>query len=206
MRSFFDLRHILIPAFVLFLAAPARSQQEITPACKDACLEKETTDFTQIIVADGDRLKIGILAEDITWSDDYRRAAIDVIQNHFPDKFVYAGDQSLGVLMLYISGTPVVSNGAQYVNVRLQFYSSALFLPEDAKTIFDAHLAKLGHPIRMMRGELVFAEGGHLLPPIGQGTPFELWHQLNIQTIRETVQKVLDDFSAAWDKAGEKKQ
>jgi len=97
----------------------------------------------------------------------------------------------------------VVSSGAQFVNVRLQFPSSERLLPENAKSFLDIHLAKIGDPIRVMQGDLVFAEDGVLLPPIGQ-IQFELWHQLNIQQIREAVKKVLSTFVTDWEKAGKK--
>ena len=64
--------------------------------------------------------------------------------------------------------------------------------------VSDFHVAKIGDPTRVMSGELVFAEEGILLPPIGQ-MQFELWHQLNIQKVRETVGEVLSDFAAKWE-------
>jgi hypothetical protein len=107
--------------------------------------------------------------------------------------------------MLYISGTSVVSNGAQYVDIKLQINSSEILLPENGNNIFtDTHLAKVGDPIRSMSGYLVFAEEGVLLPSIEQGTSFELWQVLRMQTIREKVHNVLAEFVANWDKAGKK--
>jgi hypothetical protein len=198
------MRLVLTLAFVFLFASPTQPQQGVTPPGKDVCLEKEISDFTRIIDADGEKPKIGFLVEHITWSDDYRRAAADVIQSQFSNNFVPAGDQTLGVLILYISGTSAVSNGAQFVNVRLQLNSSEILLPENAKSLLDIHPAKIGDPTRVMHGQLVFAEEGVLLPPMGQGMPFELWHQLNIQQIRETVKKVLSAFVADWEKAGKK--
>src|SRR6266446_1710271 len=102
---------LLILAVLLLCALATDSQQPAAApnkdACKDAILEKEISDFTRIVEADGDRLKIGFLVEHITWADDYRRVASDVIQTRFASKFVDAGDRSLGVITVYISGTPV---------------------------------------------------------------------------------------------------
>jgi hypothetical protein len=110
---------LLILAVLCLCALPTDSQQPAaTPskdACKDVCLEKEIADFTRILETDNDRLKLGILTEDITWKDEYRRAAIDIIQSEFRTKFVAAPDQSIGVPLLYISGTSAISNGAQFV-------------------------------------------------------------------------------------------
>jgi len=133
-----------ILAFVLLFASPTKPQQGVTIPNKDVCLEKEMSDFTRPILADGGRMKIGFLVEHITWSDEYRRAAADVIRNQFSSNFVVADDdQTLGVLMLYISGTSVVSNGAQYVDIKLQINSSEILLPENGNNIFtDTHLAK----------------------------------------------------------------
>jgi len=203
------MRPALILAFVLLFAWPTHPQQGVPPAgkdtCKDVCLEKEIADDTRLIFADHGRMKIGLLLEHITWFDEYRRAAIDVIQTQFPTNFVFAGnDQTLGVLVLYISGTSVVSNGAQFVNVRLQINSNEILLPEDGNSFADLHLAKVGDPIRAMDGYLVFAEEGVLLPPIEQGMPFEIWQAVRMQTIREKVHNVLAEFVASWDKAGKK--
>jgi hypothetical protein len=188
---------------LLSLSVVAHSQDS-QPPDKNACLEKELSDFTRLIFADAGRMKIGFLVEHITWSDEYRRAAADVIQNQFSSNFVPAGDRTLGVLILYISGTSVVSNGAQFVSVRLQMDSSELLLPENGDNFNDLHLAKLGDPTRAISGNLVFAEEGVLLPPIEQGMPFELWQAIRMQTIREKVQKVLSGFVANWEKAGKK--
>lgn len=187
----------------LSLCAVATSQDSQSPK-KDVCLEKEISDFTRLIFADRGRMKIGFLVEHVTWSDEYRRAAADVIQSQFPNNFVVASDQGLGVLVLYISGTSVVSNGAQFVSVRLQINSSQLLLPENGDSINDLHLAKIGDPTRSMSGNLVFAEEGVLLPPIEQGMPFELWQAVRMQTIREKVHNVLSKFVADWEKAGKK--
>jgi|SRR5690348_5729301 len=194
---------LVLPA--LLLLTPARCQDSRVPS-KDACLEKEISDSTRLIFADAGRMKIGFMVEDITWSDDYRRAAADVIQNQFSRNFVTAGGQTLGTLVLYISGTSAVSNGAQYVSVRLQIYSSEILLPENGNSLADVHLAKLGDPVRAVSGYFVFAEDGVLLPPIEPGTPFELWHQINIEQVRKKVQAVLSDFVAAWDKAGKNEE
>ena len=198
-------RTILIPVFVFLFAVPTQPEQQppTKDACKDVCLEKEIADFTRIVEADGDRLKIFILAEDLTWTDDYKRIAKDVIQTDFSDRFV-PSDSSFGVVMLYLSGTPVVSNGAQFVNVRLQINSSELFLPESWKTLADLHTAKIGDPTRLVEGWLAFSEHGTLLPPIG-GMNFELWHQINIQKVRENIKQTLSDFATKWDTAGKKK-
>jgi hypothetical protein len=190
-------------AALLSLASLAAAQQPTKDAGKDACLEKEISDFTRNIEADGDRLKIGFLIEHITWSDDYRRAASDVIQSRFPTKFVDAGDHALGLIVLYIHGTDAVSSGAQFVDVRLQLNSSEILLPENVKNFLDFYVAKIGDPTRVMSGELVFAEEGILLPPIGQ-MQFELWHQLSIQEVRKTVEKVLSDFAAKWEQTRKK--
>ncbi len=198
------MRLVLILAFVFLFASPTQPQQGVTPPSKDACLENEISDSTRLIFADGGRMKIGFLVEHITWSDDYRRAAADVIQSQFSKNFSVAGDQTLGVLILYISGTPVVSNGAQYVGVSLRINSSELLLPENGNSFADLHPAKLGDPTRAMSGQLVFAEEGVLLPPIGQGVPFELWQALRTQTIREKVHDVLSKFVAGWEEAGKK--
>lgn len=201
------MRSILLLAFVFLFASPTQLQQQATPpskdACKDLCLEKEIADFTRIFEADGDRLKLGILTEDITWHDEYRRAAIDIIQGQFPTQFVAAPDQSIGVPLLYIYGTSAVSNGAQFVNVRIEVFSDSLVIPENVKTFADYHLAKIGDPTRLVKGELVFVEHGILLPPI-EGMNFELWHQLNLQKVRENIKKTLSDFAAKWDAAGKK--
>jgi hypothetical protein len=188
---------------LLSLCAAAHSQDSKPPS-KDACLEKEVSDFTRLIFAVSGKPKIGFLVEHITWSDDYRKAATDVIQSKFSNSFALAGDQTLGTLVLYISGTSAVSNGAQYVGVRLQMNSSEILLPEDGSSFSDLHVAKLGDPTRVMSGQLVLAEDGVLLAPIEQGIPFELWHQLNIQQVRSTVEKMLTEFVAAWEKAGKK--
>jgi len=168
------MRLVLILAFASLFASPTQPEQGVTPPSKDLCLEKEIADFTRLIFADGGRMKIGFLIEHITSSDDYRRAAADVIQSQFSKNFVVAGDQTLGVLILYISGTPVVSNGAQYVGVSLQISSSELLLPENGNSFADLHPAKIGDPTRVMSGQLVFAKDGVLLPLIEQGMPFEI--------------------------------
>lgn len=191
----------LVLLMLLSSGAVAHSQDSQPPS-KDACLEKEVSDFTHLIFADGGRPKIGFLVEHITWSDDYRKAAADIIQSKFSNSFALAGDQTLGTLVLYISGTSAVSNGAQYVGVRLQIDSSEILLPENGDSFADQHLAKIGDPIRLMSGPLVLGEDGVLLAPIEQGIPFELWHQLNIQAVRGKVEQVLSDFVVKWDKAG----
>jgi|SRR6266850_632519 len=202
------MRLALILALAFLFALPSQPEQQPTPpskdACKDACLEKEIADITRILETDNDRLKLGILTEDITWHDEYRRAAIDVIQSQFPTKFVAAPDQSIGVPLLYISGTSAVSNGAQFVNVQIQVFSDLMVIPENAKTFADYHLAKIGDPTRVVKGNLVFAQNGVLLPPIEGGMNFELWHQLNLQKVRETIKKTLTDFAVKWDEAGKK--
>jgi len=33
---------------------------------------------------------------------------------------------------------------------------------------------------------------------------FELWHQLNLQKVRENIKKTLSDFAAKWDETGGK--
>jgi hypothetical protein len=72
----------------LSLCAVAHSQnpqpQNPQPPAKDACLEKEISDFTRIIFADGGRMKIGLIAEHVTWSDQYQHVAAEVIQSDFP--------------------------------------------------------------------------------------------------------------------------
>jgi hypothetical protein len=202
------LRLALILTLAFLFACPTQSEQGPTSpgkdACKDVILEKEIADFTRILETDNGRLKLGILTEDITWHDEYRRAAIDVIQRQFPTKFVAAPDQSIGVPLLYISGTSAVSNGAQFVNVQIQVFSDLMVIPENAKTFADYHLAKIGDPTRVVKGHLVFAQNGILLAPIEGGMNFELWHQLNLQKIRENIKKTLSDFEAKWDAAGTK--
>jgi hypothetical protein len=196
---------LLILAVLCLCALPTDSQQPAATPSKDACkaaiLEKEIADFTRIVDAEGDRLKIFILAEDLTWTDDYKRIAKDVIQTDFSDRFV-PSDGSLGDVLLYLSGTPVVSNGAQFVNVRLQINSSEILLPESWKA--GLHTPKIGDPSRLVEGWLVFSEHGILLSPIG-GMNFELWHQINIQKVRENIKQTLSDFATKWDTAGKKK-
>jgi hypothetical protein len=202
------MRLALILTLTFLFASPTQPEQGPTSpgkdACKDVILEKEIADFTRILEADGDKLKLGILTEDITWHDEYRRAAIDVIESQFPTKLVAAPDRSIGVPFLYISGTSAVSNGAQFVNVQIQVFSDLMVTPENAKTFADYHLAKIGDPIRLVKGNLVFAQNGVLLPPIESGMNFELWHQLNLQKVRENIKKTLSDFEAKWDAAGTK--
>jgi hypothetical protein len=185
-------------------ATPTQPQQATPPPSKETCLEKEIADSTRILEADGDRLKIGILTEDITWHDEYRHAAIDIIQSEFPSRFVAAPDQSLGVLTLYIDGTSAVSNGAQFINVRIEVLSDEMLLAENAKTFLDLHVAKLSDPTRVLSGQLVFAENGVLLAPMEQGMNFELWHQLNLQKVRENIKKTLSEFAVKWEGAGKK--
>jgi hypothetical protein len=203
------MRPLLVFALVLVFGLPTEPQQggtapsKDTPT-KDTCLEKETSDFTRILQADGGRIKIGFLTEDITWAKEYRRAAVDVIQDQFSSRFVDAGDDTFGNLMLYISGTSVVSNGAQYVDIKLQLYSSELLLPENGKDFTELHLAKLGDPIHSVSGFFVFADEGVLLPTLEPGSSFELWQALRMQTIREKVHDVLAKFVESWDKAGKK--
>jgi hypothetical protein len=203
------MRLALILALTFLFAAPTQSEQQPTPsskdACKDAILEKEIADFTRVFETDNDRLKLGILIEDITWKDEYRRAAIDIIQSEFPTKFVAAPDQSIGVPLLYINGTSAVSNGAQFVNVQIQVFSDVMVIPENVKTFADYHLAKIGDPTRVVKGNLEFSQNGVLLSPIEGGMNFELWHLLNLQKVRETIKKTLSDFAAKWDEAGKKK-
>jgi hypothetical protein len=129
--------------------------------------------------------------------------AIDVIQSQFPTKFVAAPDQTLFVPFIYINGTSAVSNGAQFVNVRVEIFSDLMVIPENVKTFADYHLAKMGDPTRVVKGELVFAEHGILLPPI-EGMNYELWHQLNLGKVREAVKTTLSDFAAKWDEAGKR--
>jgi hypothetical protein len=202
------MRLALILALAFLFASPTQSEQGPTSpgkdACKDVILDKEIADFTRILEADGERLKLGILTEDITWHDEYRRAAIDVIQSQFPTKFVAAPDQSIGVPLIYINGTSAVSNGAQFVNVRIEVFSDVMVIPENVKTIADYHLAEIGDPTRVVQGELVFVEHGILLPPI-EGMNFELWHQLNLQRVRENIKTTLADFAVKWEEAGKKK-
>jgi hypothetical protein len=202
------MRLALILALAFLIASPTHPEQQPTPpskdACKDVCLEKEIANITRILETDNDRLKIGILTEDITWKDEYRRAVIDIIQSEFPTKFVAAPDQSIGVLIVYINGTSAVSNGAQFVNVRIELLSDEMVIPENAKTLADYHLAKIGDPTRVVKGELVFAEHGIRLAPIEGGMNFELWHQLNLQKVRENIRRTLSDFAAKWDEAGKK--
>jgi hypothetical protein len=202
------MRLALILTLAFLFASPTQSEQGPTSpgkdACKDVILEKEIADFTRILETDNDRLKLGILTEDITWRDEYRRTAIDVIQSQFPTQFVAAPDQSIGVPLLYISGTSAVSNGAQFVNVQILVLSDVMVIPENAKTFADYHLAKIGDPTRLVKGNLVFAQNGILLAPIEGGMNFELWHQLNLQKVRETIKKALSDFAAKWDEAGKK--
>ncbi len=202
------MRLALILALAFLFALPTQPEQQPTPpskdACKDAILEKEIADFTRILETDNGRLKLGILTEDITWKEEYRRAAIDIIQSDFPTKFVAAPDQRIGLPLLYISGTSAVSNGAQFVNVQIQLFSDEIVIPENAKTFADYHLAKIGDPTRVLRSNLVFAQNGILLAPIEGGMNFELWHQLNLQKVRETIKKTLSDLAAKWDEAGEK--
>jgi hypothetical protein len=202
------MRPALILALGLVVALPTHPEQQTTPpnkdACKDAILEKEIADFTRILETDNDRLKLGILTEDITWKDEYRRAVIDIIQSDFPTKFVAAPDQRIGVPLVYINGTSAVSNGAQFVNVRIEVLSDVMVIPENAKTFADYHLAKIGDPTRVVTGELVFAEHGILLSPIESGMNYELWHQLNLQKVRENIKRTLADFAQKWDEAGKK--
>lgn len=199
---------LLILAVLYLCALPTDSQQPAaTPskgACKDAILEKEIADFTRILETDNDRLKLGILTEDITWKDEYRRAVIDIIHSEFPTKFVAAPDQSIGVPLLYISGTSTVSNGAQFVNVQILVLSDLMVIPENVKTFADYHLAKIADPTRLVKGNLVFAQNGILLAPIEGGMNFELWHQLNLQKVRENIKKTLSDFETKWEEAGKK--
>jgi hypothetical protein len=200
---------LLILAVLCLCALPTDSQQPAaTPskeACKDVILEKEIADFTRILETDNDRLKLGILTEDITWKDEYRRAVIDIIQSDFPTKFVAAPDQRMSVPIVYINGTSVVSNGAQFVNVRIELFpSDDMVIPENAKTFMDYHVAKIGDPTRLVKGELVLAEHGVLLAPIEGGMNFELWHQLNLQKVRENIKRTLSDFAAKWDEAAKK--
>ena len=202
------MRPLLVLAIVSLFATPTEQQQGTAPpnkdVCKDICLEKEIADFTRVIYADSDKPKIGFLVENIAWSDDYRRVAEDVLQKDFSDRFVSAGNQSIGVPVLYIAGTSAVANGAQFVNVRIQLNSDMMLLPENAKTLFDIHPAKLGDPTRVLRGELVLVDDGTLLAPMSQGVPYELWHQLNLQEIRKSMKKELSEIVADWDKAGRK--
>jgi len=188
-------------------AAPTQPQQTTSSSSKDiTCLEKEIADSTRLLEADSDRLKVGILAEDITWHDEYRRAAIDIIQSDFPNKFVAVPDQSIGVLLLYIHGTSADSNGAQFVDVEIQIFSDEMVLAENAKnSLLDLHLAKLGDPTRVLSGHLVLAENGVLLAPLAQGMNFELWHLLNLQKVRENIKQTLSDFAGKWEEAGKKK-
>lgn len=188
---------------LLLLLTPARSQQDSKAPVQDtSCLQKEVADYTRLIFADSGRMKVGLVVEDITWSDDYRRAAIDVIQKQFSNSFVTAGDQTMGTLMLYISGTSAVSNGAQYVGVSLRMNSSELLLPENGNGFADLHVAKLGDPVRPMSGYFVFAEDGVLLAPIEPGGSFEVWHAVNVDQVRKKVESVLSEFVTNWDKAG----
>jgi hypothetical protein len=78
---------------LLSLCGVAHSQDSQPPS-KDVCLEKEVSDFTRPIFADAGRMKIRFLVEHITWSDEYRRAAADVIQSQFSSNFVAAADQN----------------------------------------------------------------------------------------------------------------
>jgi hypothetical protein len=195
------MRPILVFALVLLVALPTVPQQVGMAPSKDPCLEKEASDFTRILLTDGGRIKIGFLTEHITFAKEYRQAAVEVIQNEFSNRFVDAGDDTFGTLMLYISGTSVVSNGAQYVDIKLQLDSSELLLAENAKDFTQTHLAKLSDPIHSVSGFFVFDDEGVLLPTLEQGTPFELWQLLRMQTVREKVHDVLAKFVASWDKA-----
>lgn len=190
---------------LVFLCRVACAQAQNT-SNKDSCLEKEISDSTRLIFADNGRMKIGFVVEHITWSDKYQSAAESVIQSQFSSNFVNAGDTSFGVLVLYISGTSAVSNGAQYVDFRVQMPSSELLLPENGNGFNDLHMAKPGDPIRAISGNIVFAEEGVLLPPLDQGANFELWQSLRMQTIRENIAKVLSDFVATWKKEGKKQE
>lgn len=195
-------------AFILATTMEPRQQGSTTPtkdACKDICLEKEISDFTRIVETDEGRLKLGIMVEDITWQDEYRRAANEVIQSQFSNRFVaFPAENTIGIkLLLHISGTSAVSNGAQYVNSKIVIFSDEMFLPENAKTFLDYHPAKIGDPTRVVKGDLVFAQNGILLPPI-EGMNFELWHQLNLQRVREDIKKTLSDFATKWDDASKK--
>lgn len=197
---------LLILAILFLCAVPTDSQQPVAAPskdpCKDAALEKEIADFARTFATDSDRVKLGVLVESITWKDDYRRAAIEIIQSEFPTKFV-ATDETLGAPFIYISGTSAVSNGAQFVSVRVEILSDMIVKPENAKTLFDTHLAKIGDPLRLMKGQMEFAEHGELLPPIGNMN-YELWHQLNLETVRQAIKTTLSDFAAKWAEAGKK--
>lgn len=188
---------------LLFAVATHAHPQDSKSSTKNPCLETEVADETRPIFADAGRMKIGLLAEHITWSDDYKRAANDVIQKEFASDFVSAGNDTFGTLILYISGTPAVSSGAQYVNVRLELLSSQLLLPENAKNVFDLHSAKVSDPIRVMQGDFVFADSGVLLPG-EQDTPYQLWRALNVSQVQATVRSVLSQFVDKWQKAGQR--
>jgi hypothetical protein len=191
----------LVLLALLFVCTAARAQGTQDAPNKDACLEKELSDVTRLIFADNDRMKVGILTEQFMWADDYHRAAAEVLKNQFSSNFVDAGGQTFGTLMLYIFGTKAQANGAQYVSIRLQIFSSELLLPENGDGFSDLHTAKISDPVRNVSGLLVFSEEGVLLPPLEQGGSFELWQALRLQTIRETTAKVLSDFVAKWEKA-----
>jgi hypothetical protein len=189
---------------LLFVCGTVHAQATRDSLTKDACLEKEIGDTTHLIFADAGRMKVGFLVENITWSDEYKRTASDVIQKQFSSNFVSAGDSTLGVLVLYISGTSAVANGAQYVSMRLQIHSGELLLPEEGNGILDLHTAKIADPVRSMSGELIFDEEGVLLPPLEQGMNFELWRASRTQMLREKIAKLLSDFVKDWQKADKK--
>jgi hypothetical protein len=69
------MRLALILTSAFLFASPTQPEQGLTSpgkdACKDVILEKEIADFTRILEAGGDKLKLGILTEDITWHDEY---------------------------------------------------------------------------------------------------------------------------------------
>jgi hypothetical protein len=168
----------------------------------DPCLEKEIQTSTRIIEEENGKIKIGFLVEHITWSDEYRRAGTEVIQKEFSSRFIAAPDEQLGVLLLYITGTSASPAGGQFVDIKLEdVVASELLLPENPE---DFHLAKLNDPTHLMKGKLVFAEEGAMIPPITQGLPFQIWHELMIDQVRQMVRKALSTFVEDWEKTEKK--
>jgi hypothetical protein len=190
----------LLPLFVV----PGFSQDSPRPG-KDVCLEKEVSDVTRLIFADGEKLKIGFLVEHFTGADGFRQTAIEVIRTQFSNKFAAEPDRTLGMPYLYISGTPVTPDGSQFVDIKLQIEDGILLLPESGNTYNDLHLAKIGDPSRSISGHFVFAEEGRLLPAVPSGPLGQVvWNEGRTLQLREMVQKVLSEFSTDWEKAGNK--
>ena len=178
---------VLLAAAVIPLGAQQETpsvQSKATNACADAQSTGFATGWQMALLAyapsfgdSPDKLKIGILVENIDGQDSFRFAAAEVIRTQFSERLQIEPQSNL---TLYVGGTnPTAQTQAQAITFGVKAYIT--------------HFAAAGGQQRALRGSFEIATDAMVLQRYTE--------ERRVQLVKEEVYAVLSNFLKQWDEA-----